>query len=90
MVKLADESVFDKLDQLDSTLENCSCGVKLSQITEKLKGTINFMPLLGKFQQLGFVKIIYDPSRDDEPLVQITEKGKQQAIELLCSLQHTG
>jgi hypothetical protein len=58
-------------------------GVKLSKIRDKLKDTIDITPLLGKFQQLGFVKIVYNPSLDEEPLVQITEKGKQWAIEII-------
>jgi hypothetical protein len=60
--------------------------VKLSKITAKLKGTIDIIPLLGKFQQLGLVKIVYNPSVDDEPLVQITEKGKIQAMEPLVDV----
>ena len=42
-------------------------------------------PLLGKLQQHGLVKIIFDPSIDEEPLVQLTEKGRQELTELLFS-----
>ena len=38
---------------------------------------------MGKLQQHGLVRIVYNPSIDEEPLVQLTEKGKQEAIELL-------
>ena len=41
--------------------------------------------LLGKLQQHGLVKIIFDPSIDEEPLVQLTEKGRQELTELLFS-----
>lgn len=79
------------LDDLEApAMKACSRGVKLSSITAKLKDSIDVTPLLGRFQQLGFVKIVYNPSVDDEPLVQITEKGKLQLIELLLSLQPTG
>jgi hypothetical protein len=75
------------LDDLEApVIGACNRGVKLSSITAKLN-SIDVMPLLGRFQQLGFVKIVYNPSVDDEPFVQITEKGKLQIIELLLSLQ---
>jgi hypothetical protein len=91
MAKLADDSIFDRLDDLETTsIEVGSRGIKLSKITAKLKGSIDVTPLLGRFQQLGFLKIVYNPSVDEEPLVQITEKGKQQAMELLRSLQPNG
>lgn len=64
--------------------------MKLSKITAKLKDTVDITPLLGRFQKLGFVKIVFNPSIDDEPVIQITEKVKQQVMELLISLQHTG
>lgn len=86
-----DGNILDMLDDLEApALEACNRGVKLSSITAKLKDAIDITPLLGKFQQLGFVKIVYKPSVDDEPLVQVTEKGKLQIIELLLSLQTTG
>jgi hypothetical protein len=79
------------LDDLEEpAIEACNRGVKLSSITAKINGSIDVTPLLGRFQQLGFVKIVYNPSVDEEPLVQITEKGKRQIIELLLSLQPTG
>jgi hypothetical protein len=85
------DGVICMLDDLEaSATETCSRGVKLSSITAKLKDTIDIAPLLGRFQQLGFVKIVYNPAFDDEPLVQITEKGKLQIVELLLSLQPTG
>jgi hypothetical protein len=85
-----DGNVLCMLDDLEApAIEACNRGVKLSSITAKLN-SVDVTPLLGKFQQLGFVKIVYNPSVDDEPLVQITEKGKLQIIELLLSLQPTG
>jgi hypothetical protein len=87
MVKPADDSIFGKLDNLESvTIEACSRGVKLSKITTKFNGTLDITPLLGKFQQLGFVKIVYNPHTDNEPLIQLTEKGRQEIIELLVSI----
>ncbi len=85
-----DGNILCMLDDLETqAIEACNRGVKLSSITAKLS-SIDVTPLLGRFQQLGFVKIVYNPSVDDEPLVQITEKGKLQIIELLLSLQPTG
>jgi hypothetical protein len=87
MDKSTVDIIFGKLDNLEvPTIETYRCGVKLSKITAKLKGSIDITPLLGKFQQLGFVKIVYNPSIDDEPVIQITEKGIQQAVELLRSI----
>jgi hypothetical protein len=71
------------MDKAVEFIDFLSRGVKLSKIRDKLKDTIDITPLLGKFQQLGFVKIVYNPSLDEEPLVQITEKGKQWAIEII-------
>lgn len=91
MAKLADGCILDRLDDLEApTIEACNRGIKLSKITAKFEGSIDITPFLGKFQQLGFVKIVYNPSVDVEPLVQITEKGKLQAMELLLFLQPTG
>ena len=91
MAKFIEGNTLDGLDDLEeSSIEDCSRGIKLSKITAKLNGSIDITPLLGKFQQLGLVKIIYNPTVDDEPLVQITEKGKMQVMELLLSLQPTG
>lgn len=84
-------NILCMLDDLEAPArEVCNRGVKLSSITAKLKDSIDVTPLLGRFQQLGIVKIIYNPSVDDEPLVKITEKGKLQIIELLLSLQPAG
>jgi hypothetical protein len=60
-------------------------GIKLSKLDETLKGSLDIAVLLGKLQQNGWVKIIYDSKLDEEPLVQLTEKGKQQAFALLFS-----
>jgi hypothetical protein len=73
-----------KLDASDIILVAFSHGIKLSKINSKFR-EIDIRMLLGKAQQLGLVKIIYNPTVDEEPLVQLTEKGKQQAIELLFS-----
>jgi hypothetical protein len=84
-------NILCMLDDLEApAMEACNRGIKLSSITGKLKGSIDVTPFLGRFQQLGFVKIVFNPSVDDEPLVQVTEKGKLQIIELLLSLQPTG
>ena len=91
MCEIAGGSILDVLEDLEApAMEFRSRGVKLSKITAKLKGTVDIRPLLGKFQQLGLVKIVYNPSVDDEPLVQMTEKGKVQVMELLRSLQPLG
>ena len=69
-------------------MANLDRGIKLSKITAKI-GQIGFIEVLGKFQQLGFIRIVFDPSQDDEPLVQLTEKGKQELIELFSSEDDT-
>ena len=64
-------------------------GVKLSHIKTTFEdATIDVTSLRAAFQRLGFLKIVYNPSVDEEPLVQITDKGKQQVNELLRALQH--
>ena len=60
-------------------------GIKLSKINATFEQAIDLTPLLGKLQQHGLVKIIFDPSIDEEPLVQLTEKGRQEILELLFS-----
>lgn len=88
---VVDGTVIGRLDDLEaSATEVCSRGVKLSKITETLNGAIEVMPLLGRFQRLGLVKIVYDPAFDVEPVVQVTEKGKLQITALLLTLQATG
>ena len=64
-----------------------SSGIKLSKLNAKLSNVIDLRALIGKMQQNGFVKIVFDPSQDEEPIVQLTEKGREQAIELLHVLQ---
>ncbi|MCW3996333.1 MAG: hypothetical protein NWE98_09350 [Candidatus Bathyarchaeota archaeon] len=86
-----DGAVLGRLEDLEAPdTEECSRGVKLSKITETLNGAIEVMPLLGRFQRLGLVKIVYDPAFDAEPVVQVTEKGKLQITALLLTLQGTG
>jgi hypothetical protein len=58
-------------------------GIRLSRINAKLQPAIDLTPILGKLQQHGIVKIIFDPALDEEPLVQLTEKGRQEIFELL-------
>jgi hypothetical protein len=90
-MRILDSTVFGRLDDLEaSATEACSRGVKLSKITETLNGAIEVMPLLGRFQQIGLVKIVYDPAFDAEPVVQVTEKGKLQITELLLTLRDSG
>jgi DNA-binding PadR family transcriptional regulator len=62
-------------------------GIKLSKINATFKQAFDLTPLLGKLQQQGLVKIIFDPSKDEEPLVQLTEKGRQELTELLYSIE---
>jgi hypothetical protein len=61
-----------------------SKGVKLSKINSRFKD-VDIRLLLGKCQQLGLVRIVYNPTVDEERRVQLTEKGKQKAIEILFS-----
>ncbi len=44
-------------------------GIRLSKINHGFKRAFEITPLLGKLQQHGLVKIIFDPSIDEEPLV---------------------
>ena len=66
-------------------MANMARGIRLSKINAKLSHAIDITEFLGKFQQPGLIKIVFDPSQDEEPLVQLTEKGKQEVIELLFS-----
>jgi hypothetical protein len=66
-----------------------SSGIKLSKLNAKLSNVIDLRALIGKMQQNGLLKIVYDPAQDQEPLIQLTEKGREQAIELLQALQDT-
>ncbi len=91
MSEVAGGSILEVLEDLEApSIDVCSRGVKLSKITATAEGTVDIRPLLGKFQQLGLVKIVYNPSVDDEPLVQITEEGKLRMMELFFSLQKAG
>lgn len=67
-------------------MKNLDRGIKLSKVNETLKGSIDIAVLLGKLQQHGWVKIIYDSKLDEEPIVQLTEKGKKQVFALLFSM----
>ena len=57
-------------------------GIRLSRINSKLQPTIDLTPLLGKLQQHGIVKIVLNSAVDEEPLVQLAEKGRQELFEL--------
>ena len=59
-------------------------GVKLSRINQLLAG-VDTVTLLGKLQQHGILRIIYNLTLDKEPLIQLTDNGKQLAIALLFS-----
>jgi hypothetical protein len=60
-------------------------GIRLSKINARFKQAIDLTPFLGKLQQNGLVKIVFDPLIDEEPLVQLTEKGRREIMELLFS-----
>jgi DNA-binding PadR family transcriptional regulator len=60
-------------------------GIRLSKINATFKQGMDLTPFLGKLQQHGLVRIIFDPAIDEEPLVQLTEKGRQEILELLFS-----
>lgn len=66
-------------------MANIGKGIKLSKINAKLSRSIDVTQFLGKLQQQGWIKIVFDPSLDTEPLVQLTEKGKREVTELLFS-----
>jgi hypothetical protein len=84
MAKLTYARVLDRLDDLEiSSIEACGRGIELSRITAKLKDLIDITPLLGRFQQLGFIKIVYKPSVDKEPLIQLTQQGKRELFRCL-------
>jgi hypothetical protein len=51
------------------TFEVSNPAIKLSEIKAKLKDAIYITILLVRFQQLGFVKIVYNPVLDEEPFV---------------------
>ncbi|MGO8807148.1 MAG: hypothetical protein ACLQO7_11215 [Candidatus Bathyarchaeia archaeon] len=60
-------------------------GIKLSKINAKLNHSMDVTQFSEPLQQSGFVKIVFDPLQDEEPLVNLPEKGKQEVIELLLS-----
>jgi hypothetical protein len=60
-------------------------GIRLSRINSKLSQVIDLTTFLGKLQQQGILKIVFDPTLDEEPLVQLTEKGRQEIFELFFS-----
>ncbi len=62
-------------------------GIRISKLTAKLSGIIDLTIVLGRLQRQGLLRIVFDPSIDNEPVVQVTEKGKQEAILLLTSLK---
>lgn len=59
-------------------------GIKRSKINQLLTG-VDTVTLLGKLQQHGILRIIYNSTIDKEPLIQLTDKGKQLSIALLFS-----
>ena len=84
--------VLDCLDSqkgMDRKIEGSEVygrGVKLSEIRAKLQDATDITALLGAFQRLGFLKIVYDPLVDEEARVQITDKGKKEIFDLLLAL----
>jgi hypothetical protein len=60
-------------------------GVRLSRINAKLKQPFDLTPFLSKLQQNDIIRIIFYPAVDEEPLVHLTQKGRQELIELLFS-----
>ena len=60
-------------------------GIKVSKVNETLNGSIDIAVLYGKLQQNGVVRIVFDPALYEEPLVQLTGKGRQELIELFFS-----
>jgi hypothetical protein len=59
-------------------------GVRLSKINEVLAGA-DTVTVLGRLQQRGILRIIYNITLDKEPVVQLTDKGKQLVSALLFS-----
>jgi hypothetical protein len=40
-------------------------GIRISKITAKLDHAVDLAPVLGKLQQHGIVKIVFDPTVDE-------------------------
>ncbi len=57
-------------------------GIKLSKINAAFKQAFDFTPLLGKLQQHGLVRIIFDPLVDEEPRVQPGKKHRRISSKL--------
>jgi hypothetical protein len=57
-------------------------GIKLSKVNEALTG-VDTVTVLGRLQHLGILRIVYNSTLDKEPLIQLTDKGKQLVIALL-------
>jgi hypothetical protein len=53
-------------------------GIKLSKINAKLNHSIDVTQLLGRLQQSGLVKIMFDLAQDEEPLVQLKRKADKK------------
>ena len=89
MVKI--QTIENKLDNAESSIFVVfTQGIKISKINAKLKEAIDLPVLLGKLQQRGLVKIVFDPAVDEEAFVQLTEKGRQELTELLFSNDSNG
>jgi hypothetical protein len=63
-------------------------GIRLSKLNAELRQIVDLPFLVGRAQRSGLVRIVYDLEHDEEPLVQLTEKGKQ-VIDLAQALQDT-
>jgi hypothetical protein len=64
--------------------EAFSYGIKISSLTNFAWIYCGYCFALWEVAaQRDMIRIVYDPNVDEEPIIQLTEKGKQEVIDLL-------
>ena len=84
VVEVSEAELFEANIKDIEEIQAIARGIKLSKINPLLTGA-HSVALLGKLQQHGILRIIYNSTLDKEPSIQLTDKGKQLAIALLFS-----
>lgn len=54
----------------------------IKNLTQKQREVVDCACELAEMQKEGMVEIIYDPKLDDQPIVSLTEKGKQASDQI--------
>ena len=85
IVKQEEAMLFEAKTMDSKAMQTFARGIRLSKINEVLAG-VDTVTVLGRLQQLGILRIIYNTTFDKEPMVQLTDKGKELVIALLFSV----